>query len=76
MTLQQLRSLNEDELSILWYCVNKVPPQVLAGVELEPSLFTSINHRKLMNRLTNCRILIKEEHRQVFDGLMDKLRLP
>lgn len=76
MTLQQLKSLNEDEISILWYCVNKVNPPVLAGVDLEPSLFTSINHRKLMNRLTNCRILIKPEHLSVFDGLMDKLRLP
>jgi len=75
MKIEQLKSLDEDELAILWYCVNKIEPVVLAGIELEPEVFTSINHKSLMNRLTNCRINIKEEHHQVFDGLVAKLRV-
>jgi len=75
MRLEQLHSLNEDELAMLWYCINKIDPPVLAGVELDPEVFPSINHRKLMDRLTNARITVKEEHLPLFDGLVAKLRV-
>lgn len=75
MKLDHLDSLTEDELAILWYCINKIEPTIIKGIELEPELFTSITHKALMNRLTNCRIQIKEEHHQVFDGLVAKLRV-
>ena len=75
MRIEQLKSLDEDELAILWYCINKIEPTVITGIELEPELFTSINHKALMNRVTNCRLNIKEEHHQVFDGLVAKLRV-
>ena len=73
MTIDQLKSLTEDELSMLWFCINKVNPQILKEVELEPVLFTSINHKKLMNRLNQCKVHVKAEHQQVYDGLMTKL---
>jgi hypothetical protein len=73
MTIDQLKSLTEDELSMLWFCINKVNPQILKEVELEPVLFTSINHKKLMNRLNQCKVHVKAEHQQVYDGLMNKL---
>lgn len=76
MTIQQLKSLSEDELAILWGCVNVIEPKVLSTCDLDVQLFTSINHRKLMNRLLNCRIKIKQEYHSVFDGLLNKLKVP
>ena len=49
MKLDHLDSLTEDELAMLWFCVNKVNPSVLTGIELEPSLFVAIKHKKLMD---------------------------
>lgn len=75
MKLSHLESLTEDELSMLWFCINKVNPPVLSGVELEPSLFVSIRHKKLMDRLLNCSQHVKEEHHSVFAGLINKLKV-
>lgn len=75
MTIDQLKSLTEDELSMLWFCINKVNPSILKEIEIEPILFTSINHKKLMNRLNQCKVHVKDEHQQVYDGLMDKLNV-
>lgn len=75
MKLEQLKSLSEDELALLWGCINLVEPPVIKNIQLEPQLFTSINHRKLMDRLTNCKLKIKEEHHPLFDGLLNKLRV-
>ena len=35
MTIDQLKSLTEDELSMLWFCINKVNPSILKEIELE-----------------------------------------
>jgi hypothetical protein len=75
MRIEQLNSLTEDELAMLWGFVNIVKPVIIQNVELDPSLFTSINHRKLMDRLINSKKLLKEEHHPIFDGLVNKLRL-
>jgi hypothetical protein len=75
MRLEQLHSLNDDETALLWYCINKIDPPVLAGVELEPAVFTSINHKHLLERLEKSRCQVKEEHHPLFDGLVAKLRL-
>ena len=75
MRLEQLNSLSDDELALLWGCINLVEPKIMQLCELEPSSFPSINHRKLMNRLINCKTRIKEEHHPLFDGLLNKLRL-
>lgn len=75
MTINQLESLNDDELAMLWFCINKVNPPILKEIELEPVLFTSINHKKLMNRLNQCKVHVKAEHQQVYDGLMGKLNV-
>lgn len=74
MKIEQLKSLTDDELAMLWGCINIVKPTVM-NIELEPQLFTSINHKKLMDRLTGCKKLLKEEHHEIFDGLLNKLRV-
>ena len=75
MKLEHLDSLTEDELAILWYCINKVNPPVLADIELEPELFIAIKHRKLMYRLLQCGQHVKEEYHSVFAGLINKLKV-
>jgi hypothetical protein len=75
MKIEQLNSLTEDELAMLWGCINVVKPTILQNVELETQLFTSINHKKLMNRLLDSKKLLKEEHHAIFDGLVNKLRV-
>lgn len=72
MTLSQLDSLNEDELALLWFIINKVTPTVMSW-EMEPSLFCSINHTKLVNRIIQCEKFIKPEHMDKFTGLKSKL---
>ena len=75
MKLEQLKSLTEDELAMLWYCINKIDPPVLSGVELDPSIFVAIKHKFLMNRLLSCAQYVKDEHRTVFTGLVNKLKV-
>lgn len=75
MKLDHLQSLTEDELAILWFCINKINPPVLSGSELEPSLFVAIKHKKLMDRLLQCGQYIKEEHHSLFAGLLNKLKV-
>ena len=75
MKLEHLKSLNDDEMAMLWYCINKINPPVLAGVELDPSLFVSIKHKYLMDRLLNCVQHIKPEHQTIFAGLVNKLKV-
>jgi len=75
MKLSHLESLTEDELAMLWFCVNKINPPILNGIELEPSVFVAIKHKKLMDRLLNCAQFIKDEHRAVYAGLVNKLKV-
>lgn len=73
MTREQLKSLDDNELIMLWFIINKINPVILKDIELEPVLFTSINHRKLMERIMKCKVHVKDEHMKVFDGLVNKL---
>lgn len=73
MTLEQLYSLNEDEIAMLWYIVNKIDKPVLAGIELEPQLFTAINKKTLIQRINNAESLIKEESKAVYESLKSKV---
>ena len=75
MTKEQLNSLTEDELSMLWFIINKINPTILKDIEMEPVLFTSINHKKLVDRVMRCKVHVKNEHMSVFDVLMSKLTI-
>ena len=75
MKLEHLESLTEDELAMLWFCINKINPPVLAGIELEPSIFVAIKHKKLVDRVLQCAQYVKEEHHTVFTGLVNKLKV-
>ena len=51
MTRDQLKSLSDDETAMLWGIVNIVNPPVMAGYQMDPSLFPSINRKMLMDRV-------------------------
>lgn len=72
MTLEQLHSLDEDETAILWFIINKIDPPTLP-FEMDPKLFVSIKHNKLMDRLNQCESYIKDEHKGKFTSLKEKL---
>ena len=72
MTLAQLHSLDEDETAMLWFIVNKTVPPTLP-YEMDPELFVSIKHNKLMDRLNQCEKYIKEEQKAKFTSLKEKL---
>lgn len=74
MTIEQLKSLDDDELCILWFCINKTTPPVMS-FELEPQLFVCIKHKKLVDRLNQCEKYIKSEHKDKFNSLRTKLNI-
>ena len=75
MTRNQLKSLTDDEIAMLWGIVNLVNPPVMQGVQMEPSLFPSIKHKMLMDRVMQCKKFLKQEHYEIFDGLVNKLKV-
>lgn len=74
MTLEQLKSLTEDEVLMLWYIINKIEPAVMPGIELEPGLFTSVNREALLNRINKAKPLVKEEHIEIYNSIVSKLK--
>jgi hypothetical protein len=72
MTLAQLHSLDEDETAILWFIINKTVPPTMS-YDVDPELFVSIKHNKLMDRLNQCESYIKEEHKGKLTSLKEKL---
>ena len=67
--------MTDDEAAMLWYIVNKIEPSVMLGMEFDVEVFTSIKHRALMNRLMNAEKLVKDEYKNLYTGLVDKLKL-
>jgi len=76
MTLEQLKSLNDDELAMLWYAVNKTTPPILANIEVEPEIFCSIRPHAIFHRIDQIEPAIKEEHKSIYLSLRAKLNMP
>jgi hypothetical protein len=75
MRLEELKSFSEDELAMLWYAVNKTTPPVLAGVELDPSVFCSIKQHAIQSRVDQIELAVKDEHKLIYDSLRQKLNM-
>ena len=73
MTLDQLHSLTEDEVTMLWGIVNMGNPPVLAGQQLEPSLFPFIKDYKLKERVIQFDKYVKPEYIGIYTSLRSKL---
>lgn len=75
MRLEEFNSLSEDEVSMLWYAINKTTPPVLAGVELDPSVFCTIKSQYIRARIDQIELSIKDEYRPIYDSLRQKLNM-
>jgi hypothetical protein len=73
MMIEQFDTLTDDEISVLWYAINKLAPPVLDEVEIGPELFTSVKHDALLNRIEMIKPLLKEEHKHLYESLKLKL---
>lgn len=73
MTLEQLHSLNEDETAMLWFMVNKIYKPAVTDIEMDPSLFPSINKHWLTQRVLASQPSIKEECLPIYESLKSKL---
>jgi len=73
MTLEELYSLNDDETSMLWYIVNKIERPAIYGIELEPSLFPSINRYWLTEKVLKAKDSVQPEHLTTYESLTRKL---
>ena len=73
MTLEQLQSLSEDEVTMLWGIINMGNPPVLTGQELEPTLFPFIKENKLKDRVIQFDKYVKPEYIELYSSLKSKL---
>ena len=73
MTLDQLQSLSEDEVTMLWGIINMGNPPVLTGQELEPTLFPFIKENKLKVRVIQFDKYVKPEYIELYSSLKTKL---
>lgn len=75
MRKEQLESLSDDELAILWIAINKTNPPILGGLEMEPELFCYVKHVAILRRIDNMETSFKEKHKEVIDRLLQKLTI-
>lgn len=73
MTLNQLHSLTEDEVAMLWGVVNMGNPPVLTGQQMEPELFPFIKDHKLKERVIQFDKYVKPEYIELYNSLKSKL---
>jgi outer membrane biosynthesis protein TonB len=74
MRLEQKNSLSEDELSMLWFIVNKVHPPV-STIDIDDAVLTSIKPAALEHRVKGSQALIKKEYIHIYRGLTSKLNI-
>ena len=75
MKIEQIKTLSEDELAMLWYMFNRVERVVWPNVDLEPECFTSVRPELLVARVKHCESLIKDEHKPIYKSLTEKLEI-
>jgi hypothetical protein len=73
MTLDQLYSLTEDEVTMLWGIVNMGNPPVLTGQQVDPELFPFIKDHKLKDRVIQFDKYVKPEYIGIYTSLRSKL---
>ena len=73
MTLDQLYSLTEDEVTMLWGIVNMGYPPVLSGQQVDPELFPFIKDHKLKDRVIQFDKYVKPEYIGIYTSLRSKL---
>jgi hypothetical protein len=75
MLNQTLATLNEDEISMLWFIFNKLSP-VITAVELPPQCFSSIKQSAFLEKVNAAATSVKPEHRPIYVSMCNKLEIP
>lgn len=73
MTLEQYYSLTLEEIQFLHVIINELNPSVMP-YKLDHSVFVSIKHNYLMDRLAASEKLVAIEYRDFYKKLVDKLK--
>lgn len=73
MTINQLNTLTEEELSIVLYIVNVVSPLSFPKIEFKPENLVWFKHDALVKKLLDTFPSIKPEGHEIFKSLMLKL---
>jgi hypothetical protein len=71
MRIEQFNSLTSDELEFIGVVMNSEPRFV--EYEIPSTLFVSIKHSFLMNRLTSFEKSVKTEYMDLYKGIVEKL---
>jgi hypothetical protein len=72
MRIEQLNEMTADEIALTWCIVNKFEPTI-AGIEMEPTLFTSIPNVVLQRKFDSAKSKIKPEQLNIFEELYQRL---
>ena len=72
MRLEQLKLLTEDELAMLWFIINKLDSPI-CHYELDDSLFTSIKHQFLIDKINAAESKVIEQHKSIYNSLKEKV---
>jgi len=75
MTLEQLKSLNDDEIALALYIVNVHAPS-LTGVEIPTQGLTWFKKGALEKKIGESFPALKKEAHPVFSSLLNKLGIP
>ena len=75
LRIEHIHSLTEDELTMLWFCINVVNPKILS-YEIPPELFPCIKYQALKDRILQCEQFVKEEYKNIFNEMKKKLEMP
>ena len=70
---EKVRSLSEDELSLLWGIINVIQPKILSAT-IDVSIFSSIKYSHLHKRLQYAEQHIKPEFKDIYQSLVSKLK--
>jgi hypothetical protein len=73
MTLNQLKSLTEDELAMCLYVVNLVDPLKLPAINMAPRHLTWFKHEFLIKKLVNAYPNVLPEGQATYISLLNKL---
>ena len=73
MTLDQLHSLDEQELAMILVVVNIIDPMTCPKIQFEPRQLTWFRHEFLVKKLVDAFPKLKPEGHTIYLSLMEKL---
>lgn len=75
MTLNQLETLNEDELAMIMYIVNILSPLDVPKIQLTPRHLTWFRPEALNQKVLDCFPRVNPEYHEIYKSLLEKMGL-